>query len=244
MISFCDAISCSENPFETIILDMCLASATITKPKKVASALVNMCDDCPSLKALSLAGTFNATSSSNSKSLFLTLTLFLQLLEAQKSLLELDIGNQKMGDALAFAIGKLLRTNDTLASIHCENNHFTESGYRIIRASLFDNTSLQFFSFPWDDLQSHRKRSTSSGTTPNGGSSSDLQLLIPGRDGSGGSSGSSLSKDSAKQKRRSTKDIHSLVVPEFARSGCVSSPTALQNCLLDIYAAVSHPFTV
>ena len=120
-ISFCNAVSSSENPFKCLILDRCLKGEEGEREEgererererdrerekmsdAVAKAVVKMCDDCPSLLSLGLAGTF--AGAGRIRHLF----HLLSRLENQKSLMELDISNHSAGNPLAFAVGRILR---------------------------------------------------------------------------------------------------------------------------------------
>ena len=160
LISLCRGIGRSENPFECLILDRCLEDVRDEESddreeisdrraanSEIAKEIVKMCDSCPSLRALSFVGTFSA------RSRWRHLLDLLSGLEKQSSLLELDISDHNLGDPLAFAIGRVFRHNSSLVAFHMDGCHIGDAGFRMIRASLFDNTSLQVR--PEDRLRVH-----------------------------------------------------------------------------------------
>ena len=81
-------------------------------------------------------GTFKGHSSPH-------LTWLCEELQTQSSLLEINLSNNGGGDVFAYALGGVLRKNRVLAAIGGDGNGVSMGGFRIIRASMFDNTSLQ-----------------------------------------------------------------------------------------------------
>ena len=203
---FCQSVAQSENPFETLIFDNCLFSPTSSSPSSspspspssspirggvrrgasspallgpsrgLSKVIREMCDDCPSLRALSFQVFFQSLFlmiSSISLTLSSPCLYYLQKkkgtfqgrfsphlawlceeLQTQSSLLEIDLSNNGGGDAFAYALGGLLRKNKALAGVWGDGNGVSMGGFRIIRASLFDNASLQvrfFFFFIFGD---------------------------------------------------------------------------------------------
>jgi len=101
-----------------------------------------------SIRTLSLSGGYSDS----------ILISFFRKLHDNQSLLELDVSNNKLGDIGASAIASLIRNNSFIASIHCDNNSFNQSGFQAIALSISRSKSLQYFDCQWQDLKNSKGR--------------------------------------------------------------------------------------
>lgn len=69
-----------------------------------------------------------------------------------KTLLELDVTGQNMGDTAAVALGAALRKNRTITTLGYDRNGVTLEGFKAIRGCLYGNKKLVNVSAPAEDL--------------------------------------------------------------------------------------------
>lgn len=70
-----------------------------------------------------------------------------------KTLLELDVTGQRMGDIGVVALGTALRQNRSITTLSYDGNGTTLGGFKAIRGCLYGNTKLVNVSAPSVDLQ-------------------------------------------------------------------------------------------
>jgi hypothetical protein len=127
---------------------------------RTAHALADMIQQT-GLKCLSMKGRSSAMTglktlsvqagvSSDAKRVLIPL---LDRLKRNDTLLELDISNNQLGNAIAVSIADVLRYNTHLVSLNCDNNRITLNGWAAIGVAFRHNRTLQHFAFPVTDSQ-------------------------------------------------------------------------------------------
>ena len=133
----------ASDTLDTLILD------NIYKPtyagERVASALMSVTNSLPSVKSISIAGGFGTVA-----------IPFINYLQNNKTLLELDISGDQIGDAVASAIAEMLRKNTTLLKLKCDGNNISPSGWKMILASFMHNHTIVEMDFPWNDYSRYQ----------------------------------------------------------------------------------------
>ena len=123
---------------DTLALDKAYKS---TYPgERVASALFSVINSLRSVKSVRIAGGFGSV-----------VVPLLKMLRTNTNLLELDISDNRLGDKGASAIADLLRHNRTIASIKCDGNNISPTGWKMILSSFIANTTLAYIDFAWND---------------------------------------------------------------------------------------------
>lgn len=125
---------------DTLILDNTYKNTY--EGERVASALMSVSNSLSCVKSISIAGGYKSVT-----------IPFLNYLQTNTSLLELDISNNAMGDSAASAIADMLRVNDTLLRLRCDGNNISPSGWKMILASFMHNRTLVEMDFPWKDYE-------------------------------------------------------------------------------------------
>jgi len=74
-------------------------------------------------------------------------------LSLNKQVWQLDMSNALGGDALAMALGSMLKSNRTLQSLQVGGNYFTPFGWGAIRGALYGNKKLLELQFPVKDVE-------------------------------------------------------------------------------------------
>ncbi|CAE7688728.1 unnamed protein product [Symbiodinium sp. CCMP2592] len=74
-------------------------------------------------------------------------------LSLNKQVWQLDVSNALGGDALAVALGSMLKSNRTLQSLQVGGNYFTPFGWGAIRGALYGNKKLLELQFPVKDVE-------------------------------------------------------------------------------------------
>lgn len=76
----------------------------------------------------------------------------LQGVALSKTLVELDVSNNYMGDVGAVTLGRALRTNRTLRTLNLDGNFITVAGWISFRGCLHGNKKLSKFTLPQSDI--------------------------------------------------------------------------------------------
>lgn len=76
---------------------------------------------------------------------------FMEYLQTNRTVEELDVSSNSMGDVGASGITSLLRHNKTLVRLCCDGNNISPSGWKMVLGSFIRNTTLLFLDFPWQD---------------------------------------------------------------------------------------------
>ncbi|EQC33488.1 hypothetical protein SDRG_08997 [Saprolegnia diclina VS20] len=84
-----------------------------------------------------------------------TCRAFLHAMEANKSVLTLDLSNNELGESVAEAVAGLLRHNRSLQTLDLGANHFNASSLLVIGPALAANKVLSSISFESNPLTSH-----------------------------------------------------------------------------------------
>ena len=116
---------------------------TNTGTEELSRALALTLKHTPSLKALSLNGGFDRV-----------IRQFLIKMAKNKTLLELSIENNRLGDSGAYELAELLRVNPTLMLLKCDRNDIRVNGWKSIRLAFEMNRTLVHLPYPWNDLLS------------------------------------------------------------------------------------------
>ena len=126
------------NSLDTLLLDNIMKNSY--EGQRVASALMSVTNSLHSVKKICIAGGFGSVA-----------IPFMNYLQKNYTLLELDVSGNSMGDAGAAAISELLRVNKTLLSLKCDGNNISPTGWKMILASFMHNNTLLFMDMPWND---------------------------------------------------------------------------------------------
>jgi hypothetical protein len=126
----------------TLVLDRALSSKVSRQEAgAVGNALAQLVAELPALRALSLAGSFPGEA----------LLPFASSLLSNHSLDELDVRHNRCGDALAVALGHMLRFNVSLRSLRLDGNRCSLTGWSVLLLNLGYNVALHYIDFPWLD---------------------------------------------------------------------------------------------
>ena len=148
-LALCSSLCRLDATLDTLILNQAkLESLNQTQGNIIATNLINLLQKQDSIRTLSLSGGYSDS----------ILISFFRKLHDNQSLLELDVSNNKLGDIGASAIASLIRNNSFIASIHCDNNSFNQSGFQAIALSISRSKSLQYFDCQWQDLKNSKGR--------------------------------------------------------------------------------------
>lgn len=77
---------------------------------------------------------------------------FIQRMQRNESLLQLDVSGNRIGDQIALALADLLRCNTTLLELNLDRNNVTLTGYQALEYGMHRNQTLQRFEYPVSDL--------------------------------------------------------------------------------------------
>ena len=136
-------IGTNNSRIESLVLNDALLSKIEEKAgMALANSLVTLLNVRKSIKVLSLSGGYSNE----------FLVPLIKLLNANESLLELNVSNNKLMDVGACYLGRLLHNNHFLASISFDNNKISLSGFQSIWLNLKNNNSLVRVEFPWNDF--------------------------------------------------------------------------------------------
>jgi len=124
---------------DTLICDHCF-TGNKRAAEQVACGLSSLIACNPSLKTLSLVSIGRKI-----------VELLLQPLQTNKTLLSLDISENRLADSGAFVVAQLLRKNNTLTRLDFDRNGVGINGWLAIRSAVARNSALQTFPFPWKD---------------------------------------------------------------------------------------------
>ena len=157
ILEFFGCLTRNSNTLDTLVLDddFTYYISSHVSGVRTAHALADMLQQT-GLKKLSLKGTSSVmpvgikSFSADPKRVLVPL---LDRLKRNDTLLELDISNNQLGNAIAVSIADVLRYNTTLVALNCDNNRITLNGWAAIAVAFRHNRTLQHFAFPVLDSQ-------------------------------------------------------------------------------------------
>ena len=85
---------------------------------------------------------------------------FLQRMQRNETLLELNVKGYKLGDKLAIPIADMLRVNRTLIVLNSDDNRITLAGFQALEYAMHRNRTLQSFIYPTGDVRRILKHMT------------------------------------------------------------------------------------
>jgi Ran GTPase-activating protein (RanGAP) involved in mRNA processing and transport len=126
-----------------VILDDCCST---TDSVRLVTALTELTVKNPNLKILSIVGGERSNRMHNK------LAPFFNSLKTNKTLTQLDISSNSIGDAAFTTLCAALRDNATLTSLKCDRNKITIAGYQALRQALNYNKTLCYIDYPYYDV--------------------------------------------------------------------------------------------